>query len=65
MQKKECGELQEAIEYRNETPERLMPMMERKPKLVGEVPELRETRCPEIRASDDRISAEELDLLEK
>ena len=38
--------------------------MERKQKLMGEIPELRE-QCQEIRVLDDRISAEELDLLEK
>ena len=39
--------------------------MERKQKLIGEILEFREKFCPEIRVSDDKISAEELDLLEK
>ena len=42
VQEKECQELQKAIENINERHKRLMSMMERKQKLMGEIPELRE-----------------------
>ena len=60
----EYHELHEVIEYMNERQEKLLFTMERKQKLVGEVPELRDFICQEIRVLDDRISAE-VDLLEK
>ena len=44
---------------------KLMSTMEREQKLMGDVPEFQETLCQEIGVLDDRISAEELDLLEK
>ena len=40
VQEQECRELQEATEYRNERHKRLMSMMERKLKLMGEIPEV-------------------------
>ena len=40
-------------------------MMERKQRLMGEILEFRERSCQQIRVLDDKISAEELDLLEK
>ena len=40
-------------------------MMERKQKLMGEIPEFRMRSCQELRVLDDKISAEDLDLLQK
>ena len=49
----------------NERHKKLVSMMERKQRLIGEVPERREKFCQEIGVLDDRISAEEMELLEK
>ena len=64
VQEKECHEHEKAIEYMNESHKRFMSMMECKQELMGEVPQLQETFCHEIRISYYRISAEEWDLLE-
>ena len=53
-------ELHEVIEYMNERQGKLMSMMERNQKLIGEVTEFREN-CQEMSLLDDRISAEEVE----
>ena len=65
VQEEECRELQQAIEYRHDRHKRLTSMMERKQKLMGEILEFREKLCQRVRVLDDKISAEEWDLLEK
>ena len=65
-QEKAYQELQEAINYMNESQRNLLAMMERKQKLMGEAPEdLRGKIFQAIRDLDERISFEEIDLLEK
>ena len=64
MQDEECQELHEVIEFMTERQERLMSTMKRKQKLMGEVLDLREILCQEIRVLDDTISVEEVELLE-
>ena len=49
----------------NEKQEGLLAAVERKPKLTGEVPELREKLCQEIKKLDGRISTEMVELLQK
>ena len=58
----ESYELQETIEYLNEMHGALMVTIQRKQKLLGEVPELREKLCQAIRALDEEISANEVEL---
>ena len=64
IQDEECQEPHETIQYMNERQERLMSTMKRKQKLTGEVPRLRQ-KCQEIGVLDDRVWAEEVELLEK
>ena len=65
VQGKECREVLEAIGYRNVRHKRLMSLMERKRKLMGEVPQFRERLCLELGVLDNKIMVEELDLLEE
>ena len=61
-QDEECQQLHEAIEYTNERQRQLLAMMERKQKSPEN---LWRMIFQEIRVLDERISAEDFDLLEK
>ena len=61
----ESYELQDTIEYLNEMQCALVVTMERRQKMLGEVPELREKLCQAIRALDEEISANEVELDER
>ena len=65
IQDEEFQELHEIIEYKNDRQERLLSTLKREQKLMGDVLELREHSCHQIRVLDDRISAEEVELLER
>ena len=65
-QAEEYQELHEAIEYTNERQGNLLVMMERRQMLMRRAPEdLRRKTFQDIRVFDERISVEEIDLLEK
>ena len=64
VQENECRVLQEAIECRNERHKRLMSIVERQQKLMGEILEFPKRSCLEVRVLDDKTS-EDLDLQEK
>ena len=55
VQDEEYQELREAIEYANERQGKLLAAMQRKQKLMGEVAELRETYCQEIRVEEEEL----------
>ena len=62
----EYQDLHEIIEYMYEMQTGLMATMERKQKLMRGAPDkFRETFCQEIKDLDERISAEEVELLVK
>ena len=65
MQNEEFQQLHQVIEDMNEWQEKLVSTMERQQKLMGKVLELRRAICHEIKVLDDRISVEEVALLEK
>ena len=65
-QDEEYQELHEAIEYMNGRHGKLLAMMELKQKLMSGAPEdLRGRFSRRVRVLDERISVEEIDLLEK
>ena len=63
MQDEKFQELHEVIEYLNERQGKLVSTMERTQMLMGQVPGTSSNIM--LRVLDDRISAEELELLEK
>ena len=65
QQDEEYQEVHEAIEYMHER-QRKLAMMERKQKLMSGAPgELRGKMFQEMKVLEERISAQEIDLLEK
>ena len=55
VQEKECRELQVVLEYRNDRHKQLMVMMERKQKLMGEIPEF-----PEVMSRNQGLGRQDL-----
>ena len=65
-QEEECQELRRVIKYMNEMQGKYLAVMERKQNLMSEAQEdLRKKIFQEIRDLDEKISGEELELLEK